>query len=118
MIVKTEKELAEAIKNDEPTIEIEGDLKEKTLKIKATGTAAWIIAIGAIGAVVTIVITTGGIGIPISGIIGAGAVSILGLPAATSAATIAVAAGSVDVLNKLRDYEIVENNNDVLILKK
>lgn len=31
---------------------------------------------------------------------------------------IAVAAGDVGVLNKLRGYEVVENNNDVLILKK
>ena len=118
MIAETEEEVAEALKNNEPTIEIKGDLKLKILKIKATGTAAWIIAIGAIAVAVTIVLTTGGTGAPVSGIIGAGAVSILGLPAAISAVTIAVAAGGVGVLNELRDYEIVENNNDVLILKK
>ena len=119
MRVKTEEELAEAIENGEDTIEIEGDLKEKTLKIKATGKVAWVVAISAIGIAVTIVITTGGAGAPASsGIIGVGTVSILGLPAAMSAVGIAVAAGGVGVLNKLRDYKVIENNDDVLILKK
>ena len=118
MRVKTEEELAEAIENGEDTIEIEGDLKEKTLKIKATGKVAWVVAIGAIGVAVTIVITTGGAGAPASGIIGVGAVSILGLPAAVSSVAIAVAAGGVGILNKLRDYKVIENNDDVLILKK
>jgi hypothetical protein len=118
MRVRTEEELAKAIENGEDTIEIEGDLKEKTLKIKATGKVAWIIAIGAIGVAVTIVIATGGTGAPASGIIGVGAVSVLGLPAAISAVSIAVAAGGVGVLNKLRNYRIVKNNDNILILKK
>ena len=118
MRVRTEEELAKAIENGEDTIEIEGDLKEKTLKIKATGKVAWVVAIGAIGIAVTIVITTGGAGTPASGIIGVGAVSVLGLPAAITAVSIAVAAGGVGVLNKLRSYKIVENSENILILKK
>jgi hypothetical protein len=118
MRVRTEEELAEAIENGEDTIEIEGDLKEKTLKIKATGKVAWVIAIGAIGIAVTIVIITGGTGTPVSGFIGVGAVSVLGLPAAITAVSIAVAAGGVGILNKLRSYKIVENSENILILKK
>lgn len=38
--VKTEKELATAIENEQDTIEIVGDLANKTVKIKATGTVA------------------------------------------------------------------------------
>ena len=118
MRVRTEEELAEAIENGEDTIEIEGGLKEGILKIKATGKVAWVVAIGAIGVAVTIVITTGGTGAPASGIIGIGAVSVLGLPAAISAVGIAVAAGGVGALNKLRNYKIIENNEDILILRK
>ena len=118
MRLRTEEELAEAIENGEDTIEIEGDLKEKILKIKATGKVAWILAIGVIGVAVVIAITTGGAGAPASGIIGVGAVSVLGLPAAISAVSIAVAAGGVGVLNKLRNYKVIENNEDILILRK
>jgi len=118
MRVKTEEELAEAIENEEETIEIEGDLKEKVIKIKATGKVAWIIALGAIGVAVTVVIASGGSLAPASGIIGVAAISILGLPVAISAVSIAVAAGGVAVLNKLRKYKIVKNDDEVLILKK
>ena len=118
MRVKTEEELAKAIKNGEDTIEIEGNLRKTVLKIKATGKVAWLIAISAIGITVGILIATGGTGAPASSIIGVGAISVLGLPVAISAVSIAIAAGSVDVLNKLRDYKIIENNDDVLILKK
>jgi len=118
MPIRTEEELADAINNGEDTIEIEGDLKDKTLKIKATGKVAWVIAIGAIGIAVTILITTGGTGAPVSGIIGVGAVTVLGLPAAISAVAIAVAAGGVGVLNKLRSYKIIENDENKLVLKK
>ena len=118
MRVKTEEELAKAIKNGEDTIEIEGNLRKTVLKIKATGKVAWLIAIAAIGIAVGIFIATGGTGAPASSFIGGGAISVLGLPAAISAVSIAIAAGSVGVLNKLRDYKIIENNDDVLILKK
>jgi hypothetical protein len=118
MSIRTEEELADAINNGEDTIEIKGDLKDKTLKIKATGKVAWVIAIGAIGIAVTILIATGGTGAPASGIIGVGAVSVLGLPAAISAVTIALAAGEVGVLNKLRSYKIIENDGNKLVLKK
>lgn len=37
----TEKELAEALKKNPDTIEIEGDLARKVIKIKATGAVAW-----------------------------------------------------------------------------
>ena len=36
MKIKTEKELGEALKNDQDRIEIEGDLSRKVIKIKAT----------------------------------------------------------------------------------
>jgi hypothetical protein len=118
MTVRTEEELADAIKNDEETIEIEGDLKNKTLKIKATGKVAWIVAIGAISVAVAATLATGGAAAPASGIIGVGAVSVLGLPAATTAVMIAIAAGGVGVLNKLRSYKIIENTDEKLVLRR
>jgi len=118
MAITNEEELGETLKDEPDSIEIEGDLKKKVLRIKATGKVAWAIAIAAIGIAVTILISTGGTGAPVSGLVGAGAVSVLGLPAAVSAVSIAVAAGGVGALNTLRKYEIIENSADKLVLSR
>ena len=48
MAINNEKDLGKAINDNQPYIEIEGDLVNKVMRIKATGKAAWIIAIGAV----------------------------------------------------------------------
>lgn len=116
MAIKTEEELGEALKNNQDEIEIEGDLTKKVLRIKATGAVAWAIAIGAIGIAVAIVIGSGGTGAPVSGIVGVGAVSILGVSTASSAVLIAVAAGGVGALNSLRKYKIVSKSDNKVVL--
>ena len=91
MSVKNEKELAQAIKNGDDYIEVEGDLAKKTLKIKATGKVAWAIAIGGIGVATVAILTlpattvaTGGVGVLAKGFVttgaGATAAGVLGRP--------------------------------------
>jgi hypothetical protein len=123
--VKTEAELAEAIKNGDNTIEIEGDLANKTFKIKATGKVAWGIALAAVGIAVYAAITTigsGGTTAPVTGTAGLiaapAAVSILGGATTYSAIAIAVAAGGVGVLNKLRSYKQISYKPGHLVLQK
>lgn len=123
--VTTEKELAKAIKNEEDMIVIEGNLAKTTIKIKATGKAAWAIAIGAISlAAYSLIATvgTGGASTPVTGtsgfIAGTAAVSVLGSGATASAIAIAVAAGSVGVLSKLRSYKILEKSADRVVLTR
>lgn len=118
MAINTEEELGEALGEEQDTIEIEGDLKKKVIRIKATGKVAWLIAFAAIGIAVAILVSSAGAGAPVSGLIGAGAVSILGLPAATAAVSIAIAGGGVGVLNKLRKYRIVSASGDKLVLSR
>ena len=118
MAIKDEKELGEALKNEQDTIEIEGDLKKKVLKIKATGKVAWVVAIGAIGVAVVVAVSSGGAAAPVSGVVGIGAVSVLGLSAATSAVAIAVAAGGVGALNSLRRYKIAHQDGNKLVLSR
>lgn len=118
MTISNEDDLGEALKKEQDTIEIEGDLIKKVLKIKATGSVAWAIAIGAIGVAVAVVISTGGTGAPVSGFVGVGAVTVLGWSTAVSAVSIAVAAGGVSALNKLRRYKVVEESGNKLILKR
>ena len=119
--VTTEEELANAIKNNEDTIEIEGDLSNKTIRIKATGKIAWAIAIAAIAvAVVGILLipASGGTSSVASGAAISGAVSILGSKVTLSAITIAIAGGGIGILNKLRKYRIEKVSEKRIILHK
>lgn len=119
--VKTEKELAKQIENNADMIVIEGSLKDKVIRIKAEGKASWIIALGAIGVAVAGILAgpaTGGISASAAFLMAPAAVTTLGLPTATTAILIAVAAGGVGVLNKLRDYDIVEKNDKRVKLKR
>lgn len=118
MAISTEKELGEALKNNQDRIEIEGDLSRKVLKIKATGKVAWAVAIGAIGIAVVITVGSGGTAAPAAGVVGFGAVSVLGVSAATSAVAIAIAAGGVGALNSLRQYKIVSKSGNKVVLSR
>ena len=124
MTIKDERGLAQALKDDNPRIEIEGDLGKKVLRIHATGAAAWVIAFGAIavavGAVIAICATGGAAAVPASGLAAVSApaaVAILGVPAATTAIAVAFAAKSAGVLKKLRKYSVSEENGKVILTK-
>lgn len=125
--VTTEEELAEAIKQNESCIEIEGSLATKTLKIKAAGNVAWAVAIGSIAIcfyAVVASIGTGGAALPaVSGAslaASGAAVSVLGTASTISAISLAVSAGGLAVLKKLRNgYTITKlSEKSVLLTKK
>lgn len=119
-IVKNEKELAIALKNKEDTIIVEGDLKSKVIRIKATGKVSWAIAIAAIAAAVALIIVsipTGGMSTAGSMALAPVAASIIGGPATLSCIGIAVAAGGVSVLNDLRNYDLIEKNGKIILKK-
>ena len=118
----TEKELALALKNNAPIIEVEGDLAPKVAKIKGIDPRAWELCIAGITMAVTasaVTIGTAGIAAPVAGpavalSLGAAA-TILGLSSAITATGIAVAGGGVDVLNNLRFYR-AENVSETKIV--
>lgn len=119
--VKTEKEFADSLKRGDDTIEIEGDLARKTIRIRATGNVAWVIAFGAIGIAVVGIMTavpTGGGSAAVSGVAAAGAVGILGAGATSTAIAIAVAAGGVGALAKMRNYTEVSRSDGLLVLRR
>lgn len=119
LAIRNEKELGEALKSNQDTIEIEGDLAKKVVRIKATGTVAWAVAIGAIGVAVAMTLGTGGAAAPVSaGVVGLGAMSVLGAGATASAVAIAIAAGGVAALSSLRSYRIVKHQGDKLVLSR
>lgn len=127
-VCKKPEELAAAVKNKEESIEIIGDLKNKIIRIKATGKTAWgvcaVALVGAIGfylAAQTAAETTpaGGAVSATAGVAAtAVAADILG-SAAIAAVTIGVAGGGIGILNTLRDkYEIVEKDKEHIKLKR
>lgn len=124
MTIKNEKDLGDAIKNDQDTIEIEGNLAKKVLKIKATGKVAWAVAAGAIGVAVLAVMypvpepTTQVASKAFALTAGGSVVAILGAGTAATAISIAVAAGGVGALNKLRAYKVVSTDNNRVVLKR
>ena len=124
--VRTEKELGESLKRGDDEIEIEGSLKDKVIRIRATGKVAWLVAIGAISVAVISIIATGGSGgtaspitAPVAFFTGSeAAIALGGVPTAVSATLIAVAAGGVGALNKLRKYKTVCEDHDKIVLKR
>lgn len=124
--VFTAKELGEALKNNEDTIEIQGNLVTKTVRIRATGKVAWVVAFGAIGVAFYSIVTapasapaTGGsaqmAGFTAAGI---GAASTLGASTTATAIAIAVAAGGIGSLTSLRKYKEISRSEDRLVLKR
>ncbi|WP_323930436.1 hypothetical protein [Aeromonas veronii] len=124
MAINNEKDLGKALNEDQDTIEIEGSLRDKVIKIKATGKVAWVIAIGAIGVAVVAILypvpepATQASSKGIAALTGGAAIGILGAGTAMSAIAISVASGGVAALNKLRSYKIISNSGDKLVLKK
>lgn len=123
--VKNEEELGEALKNKESTIEIEGNLADKTFKLRATGKVAWVIAFAAIGIAgysTVVTIGSGGTTAPVTGTVAflaaPAAIGVLGGAVTYSAIAIAVAAGGVGALTTLRGYKQVSRSKGSLILKR
>jgi len=128
--VSNNDELNDAMKRGESRIEIEGDLAKKVVRIKAAGGVAWALAIGAIGVAVIaiaafapVAAVTGGTAAPAeAAVMGTGtalAMGVLGVDAAMGAIALAVAAGGVAVLTRLRsDYKIVEQGRNSVVLVK
>lgn len=121
----TEKELGEALKNDQDIIEIEGDLKNKVLKIKATGKVAWgacIVSITVAVAAAVVIISTGGTATPVAGPLAGITLGVaaptLGMSTAITATGIAIAGGGIGALNKLRKYKVEKILDTKIILHR
>src|SRR5574344_1180697 len=127
MIVSNEKELGQAVKNNTDTIEIEGDLARKVIRIKATGKVAWGVAIAGLAVGVTAAIVTAdsaGTSAPVTAPVACGATSpgiesLGGIDIASAAFFIALSGGGIGILNKLRNYKLEKKGeNKVLLLRK
>lgn len=123
-MAKTAKELGEALKRGDDSIEIEGNLKEHVIKVKATGKGVWAVCIAGISVAVagaTVAVGTVGTASAPAALISTPAmtstVAILGAPTAIMALSVALAGGGVGALNHLmKDYDVEKISNEKLIL--
>ena len=119
--VQTKDELVKAINNNEFEITITNDeLGRSVIRIKAVGAVAWLTAASAIGVAITSMVSTGGtigsvVAVPSFAV---AATSLGGISVATAAISIGVAGGGIAILNKLRDYKIVEKSDGKVILRR
>lgn len=136
MKVTNEKELGKALHEEKDSIEIEGDLAKKVIKIKATGKVAWGVLIGSLAVAVPLIIVTvasAGTATPATApaILGvmAPTVATIGAEATVSAVSIAagaaIAAGGVSAIpaavaamGKLRKYKVTKNNYGITLTRK
>ena len=121
----TEKELGEALKRGDSTIEVELDLSKKVVKIKTAERGSWALCVAAIGVAVVcgvVTISTAGTATVPSAFIATPAIAtvsgFLGMPTAISAIGIAMAGGGVGALNKLRGYRLEKVSDEKVILHK
>ena len=115
----TASELGSAIKENVDEIVIDGDLKKLVFRIKATGKVAWLVAIGAIAVAILFVVTSpGSAGVSAAFAIAVApvAVSVLGVGATVAAISIAIAAGGVYALNRLRNGYRLESQDGKTVL--
>ncbi|MDY0417833.1 hypothetical protein PYW49_09140 [Enterobacter sp. 170198] len=118
--VKSEKELLEAVKNKQSSIVIEGDLVNKTVRLQAVGHVAWAVALAAIGLSIYYVVsilekgkTRAMAHDDMYSILSEYAIPVVALVVAL----IAIATG-VLVLRRFKNYKLIGNNNEQLILKR
>lgn len=122
-VVKDEKELVQAIQDNVDYIEVECGIKDFFIKVKGTGKIAWTVCLGclAIAAATTAYMVTkedkDAKKITISAISATAAAAILGPATAATCVMMAVAAGGVDVLSKLREYRIEEQGGRLFLVK-
>lgn len=117
--VKDAKELAQAIKSNENYIEIEGDLKKGVVKVKGTGKIAWTLCIGGLTIAAAMVINKQADPktAALAAVSATAAAGILGPTTAAMCVMMAVYAGNVDVISKLREYRIEEQGDRLFLVK-
>lgn len=121
MAITDEKELRDALQAGTDSIEIEGNLKDKVVRIKASGKVAWVIALGAIAVAVIVALSH-----TLANISNANKVLMespalaphLGLSIVWILLGIAVVAIIVAMLNKFRGYKLEKVSSERIILRK
>lgn len=119
MIANDGRELGEAVKREEPCIEMEGELAAQVKKLVRLNAILWAFCLAtlsvAVVAVMQMPVTAGLSGI-VSLAAGTSASAVIGVDAAVTAVTVAVAGGGIGTLSMLRGYRLEEKKDGKVIL--
>lgn len=119
MTVNDGKDLGDAVRREEPYIELEGELAAQVKKLVRLNAALWAFCLTALSVAVVAAMqmpVTAGLSGIASLAAGTSASAVIGVDAAATAATIAIAGGGIGTLNRLRRYRLEERKNGKVIL--
>lgn len=120
--VKSKQELIKAVKEKQPSIVIEGDLANKTIRIQVVGYVAWPVALAAIGFAIYYVVSILDRGkvlaMTSSGESIYSVLSECAIPVAAVIVALTALIAGVAALQRLRNYEFIKKNEQQLILKR
>ncbi|MDR1770512.1 MAG: hypothetical protein LBS02_07740 [Hungatella sp.] len=121
MTANNEKELGNAIRNDENTIEVKGDLARMIVRMRSMNLVLWCICLSLLALMVTAVLAAPGT-LGMSGaaamLAGTPVAGMMGTTTTISSVMIAVAGGGVGALNKIRDYRMEQITRTHIILHR
>lgn len=116
-----EKELAKALRIDEPVIELRNGLAHKTRKLLAIGFTLWCVCMSLLAVTVVSLLMMPAAPGPFaiaSLVAGTPAAGIMGTSTATTAIMIALAGGGVGTLHKIRRYHLIDCDENHIILRR
>ena len=119
MVVKDEKELGKALKNEEEEIELRGELAKKMKKIYQLDQTLWCLCLVCLAVTVTALLAapaTAGTSTVVSLTAGTPAAAIIGIPSAVSAVLTAAAGGGIHILSRMRRRMMKQLDNGHIIL--
>lgn len=119
MIANNGKDLGDAIRQEEPHIELEGELAAQVKKLIRLNAVLWVFCLAALAVTVAAVMqmpTTAGLS-GIAGLAaGSSASAVIGADTVVTAVTVAIAGGGIGTLNMLRRYRLEERKDGRIIL--
>lgn len=121
MEARNESELGKALRNNDETIELHGDLARRIRKLKALSHVLWCICMSLLAITISAVLLSPaapGVSAVAGLVAGTPAAGILGVPTAVTAVLTAVSGGGTAVLSKLRNYRMTVLTENHIILNR
>lgn len=119
MVANNGKDLGDAIRREEPHIELEGELAAQVKRLVRLNAVLWVFCLAALAVAVAAVMqmpATAGLS-GIAGLAaGSSASAVIDVDTVVTAVTIAIAGGGIGTLNMLRRYRLEERKDGRIIL--
>lgn len=121
MKVNDDKELGEAIRKNEKTINVHGSIAPRIKRLHDLDKVLYCMCLMCLAVAVVALMqipAAGGGMLPLGFVAGTPAAAIVGVPTAKTAVLIAVSGGGISTLKRLRSYKLMRVNREHVILYK